>query len=98
MIHQYHSKENKALKTIIWYYGIGSQEREKEKQKGYRGSATYLHTPCTRIKGIGVLVPKWKFYVYRYIYIHRKTKYKDISRAKEDINAYEAIYDTRIYR
>lgn len=35
---------------------------------------------------------------YRYIYIHRKTKYKDISRAKEDINAYEAVYDTRIYR
>lgn len=31
---------------------------KKEKQKGYREGATYLHTPCTRIKGIGVLVPK----------------------------------------
>lgn len=36
-----------------WITGTG-----KEKQKGYRGSVTYLHTPCIRIKGIGVLVSK----------------------------------------
>ena len=42
MIHQYHPDKNKALKTIIWDYGIGSQEREKEKQKGYRGNIHLL--------------------------------------------------------
>lgn len=43
--------------------------------------------------------PKTKvpIYIIYNIYIG-KIKYKDISRAKEDINAYEAIYDTRIYR
>ena len=64
----------------------------------YIDISIYIEKWNIRIKGIGVLVPKWNFYVYRYIYIHRKMKYKDISRAKEDINAYEAIYDTRIYR
>lgn len=48
-------------------------------------------------KGTRVSTPKTKVPIYIYN-IYRKIKYKDISRAKEDINAYEAIYDTRIYR
>jgi hypothetical protein len=73
---------------------------KKEKQKGYRGSATYLHTPCTRIKERvqECIHQKQKFLYILYIIYIGKIKYKDISRAKEDINAYEAIYDTRIYR
>jgi hypothetical protein len=49
-------------------------------------------------KGTRVSTPKTKVPIYIIYNIYRKIKYKDISRAKEDINAYEAIYDTRIYR
>ena len=57
---------------------------KKEKQKGYRGSATYLHTPCTRIKERvqECIHQKQKFLYILYIIYIGKIKYKDISRAK----------------
>ena len=76
MIHQYHPKENKDLKTIIWDYGTGSQEREKEKQKGYRRSA---HLPIHSMykkkrKGTRVSTPKTKVPIYIIYNIYRKNQ------------------------
>ena len=50
---------------------------KKEKQKGYRGSATYLHTPCTRIKERvqECIHQKQKFLYILYIIYIGKIKY-----------------------
>ena len=76
MIHQYHPDKNKALKTIIWDYGIGSQEREKKSKKDIEGvSPTYTHSMYKKKRtGTRVSTPKTKVPIYIIYNIYRKNQ------------------------